>query len=202
MVAVANDRCRARTAATSTTRTPDSIAPRGPCTALVACGAQAPRVVTWVATPRLALDLAPISKYYIITFCPPTPKPQSAHGAGPPAVLPAVLALPQPKQPLLLLPPPPKTLSPDGGGLTEHSVPPAAGAGAEPRQPTAGMPAGVADALEQLMLTLAGADAAPPAREPVPATRQQMAFMNRPQPAQVRSHFGVLLQKNVKCSWS
>ena len=176
------DQRRLRTAATRTTRDMESssIAPTRPCTALVTCNAQAPRVVTWVACPRLALDAAPIDASRIIVF-------GLRHGERQPGESleqRALLALPQPaaqpKQPLLLLPPPPPVPQPSSAPCDEplfHA--PDAQTSAEPTP--ASRPAGAALAAPDSMFI----PAAPMVGESMRPSRRAMAFAGRPQPAQV-----------------
>ena len=193
---------RPRTAAKAS-EDPCSIVPTGPCTALVVRGAQEPQQVTWVACPRLALDLAPMQAHRTVSFKFHMSQPRPGHGPEPRAVPPALLALPQPAPqnvPLLLMAPPPLA---DSAAVTDFNDPPIAhldidtadAAQLEDRLThtphlTTCQSVGAAQALA-LPAHSTDVGAATLADGLALAPRRPTSFASRPQPAQVLAQLGV-----------
>ena len=188
--------------AAKTSEDPCSIEPTGPCTALVVRGAQEPQLVTWVACPRLALDLAPIQAHRIVSFKFHMSEPRPGHGPEPRAVPPALLALPQPapqNAPLLLMAPPPPA---DSAAVTDFNDLPAAHLDLDTAdaarladglthtpQLTTCQSVGAAHALA-LPAHSTDVGAATLAHGLAPAPRRPTSFASRPQPAQVLAQLG------------
>ena len=184
MVVVADDRRPERSAANSTARkTSDCVTPNGPCMALVACNAKAPRVVTWVLCPRLAFDAAPIQPHRIVVFGLTHCQRQPVHSLEQRALLALPQPAAQPTQPLLLLPPPQPCSAPSD----KHSYAPHA------KTITAPKPAepAIAPAGSNCTISSAASDAAPEAGELSRPQRRVTAFASRPQPDQVLAPCGL-----------
>lgn len=142
-----------------------SIFPTGPCTALIARSTQGPQAVTWVACPRLALDLAAFQPSKVFHFSLPLGKPRPGHSLEQPKLPPARLALPGPvSQRTQLLRPPPPPPPPHSSSASAKALAP----------PTQGFES-------------AAADAAPQALELALVPRRPMTVGLYLQPAQVLS---------------